>query len=450
VLQWLAVRAARSDFTGRLATLNGYFPFYIRLREYVGKRLPAPEDFVTNIAPMWAGEVPVGWIRSRLRTGKALVLIDGVDELPHRQREKVSGWLEELAQLFPDVRYIVTARPTAISEDWLTDHDFKQISLQAMSPLLMRKFVSHWYEAARHRTNDSDERELLRRYETSLLASINDDIHLRDLADTPLLAGLLCSLNRHLRSHLPRRRSEIYERAIVMFDQRDRIREINTEGFALEATSKILLLADLAFWMIRNGESEVEIDTAQKVIRRSLGNLAQADLELETIFRLLLERSGLLRKPMVGKVDFVHRTFQEYLAARAAIHEDAIGELLRNAEEVQWREVVLLAAGQANRPQATRLLQGLLGRTSHGSRSRRRLFAISCLQEIRSIDEALRQSVLSRLPTLLPPTSMDQARELSGAGTRLIPPLTKEWIRAKTHAAETIRGKHSDLGLSYR
>jgi len=439
VLQWVAVRSARSEFAGKLAAINGYIPFYIRLREYVGKRLPAPEEFITNIAPMWTGEMPTGWIRSRLRSGKALVLIDGVDELPYRQREKVSGWLEELTQLFPDPRYIVTARPTAIPEDWLNDHGFRQISLQAMSPTLIGKFVSNWYEAACHRANDNEERELLSRYEISLLASINEDTHLRDLADTPLLAGLLCSLNRHLKSHLPRRRSEIYERAIVLFDQRDRIREINTEGLALEATSKTHLLADLAFWMIRNGESEVDSDIARQVIKRSLASLAQADLGHEAVFRLLLERSGLLREPIVGRVDFIHRTFQEFLAAKAAMHEDAIGELLRNAEEVQWREVVLLAAGQANRPQASRLLQGLLGRTSHGSRSRRRLFAISCLQEIRSIDEPLRQSVLDRLPSLLPPTSMEQARELSGAGTRLIRPLAQEWTRSKAHAPETIR-----------
>jgi hypothetical protein len=439
VLQWLAVRAARSDFTGKLASINDYIPFYIRLREYVGNRLPTPEEFIANIAPMWAGEMPAGWIRSRLRTGTALVLIDGVDELPLPQREKVSGWLEELTQLFPDARYIVTARPTAVPEDWLIDHGFTQISLQAMSPLLIEKFVSHWYEAARHRTSDNEERELLNRYETSLQASISDDPHLRDLADTPLLAGLLCSLNRHLRSHLPRRRSEIYERAIVMFDQRDRIRGINTEGLPLEATAKTHLLADLAFWMVRNGESEVEMDAARNIIRRSLTSLPPADHKPEIVFRLLLERSGLLRVPAVGKVDFIHRTFQEFLAARAAVHEDAIGELLRNAEEVQWREVVLLAAGQANRPQATRLLQGLLGRTSHGSRSRRRLFAISCLQEIRSVDEQLRQSVLDRLPSLLPPTSMEQAKELSGAGTRLIRPLAQEWTRSKNHAPETIR-----------
>ena len=52
VLQWIAVRAARSDFEGALTQLNGYIPFFVRLREYVGKALPPPEEFVMGVAPM--------------------------------------------------------------------------------------------------------------------------------------------------------------------------------------------------------------------------------------------------------------------------------------------------------------------------------------------------------------------------------------------------------------
>ena len=58
-----------------------------------------------------------------------------------------------------------------------------------------------------------------------------------------------------------------------------------------------------------------------------------------------MERSGLLREPAAGRVDFVHRTFQEYLAAKAAVDNDEIGLLVTNAHDDQWREVVVMAAG---------------------------------------------------------------------------------------------------------
>jgi predicted NACHT family NTPase len=49
-----------------------------------------------------------------------------------------------------------------------------------------------------------------------------------------------------------------------------------------------------------------------------------------------MERSGLLREPAAGRVDFVHRTFQEYLAAKAAVDNDEIGQLVANAHDDQW------------------------------------------------------------------------------------------------------------------
>jgi len=264
VLQWMAVRAARADLEGKLSIISGYIPFIIRLREYVGKKLPDPETFISSIAPMLISEMPSGWVRAQLRTRGSLVLVDGVDELPDYERGRVTNWLDDLIDLFPDARFIVTYRPGAVPRSWLGYSRFRHVSLDVMSPPLILAFVHNWYEAARHRETDDEERERLNRYERSLIRSISDDRHLQDLADTPLLTGLLCALNRHLRSQLPRRRSEIYERAMVMFDQRDRIREIRT-GMALDLDAKSYLLAGVALWMIRNGESEVDMGTMRVI-----------------------------------------------------------------------------------------------------------------------------------------------------------------------------------------
>ena len=438
VLQWLTVRAARADFTAELAAFNGYVPFYIRLREYVKRGLPQPEDFIAAIAPMLAAEFPRGWVRNQLRSGRSLVLIDGVDELPERKRVNVSNWLGDLCQLFPEVRYIVSTRPAAVKQRWLAALNFHEVSLEAMSPVLAENFIHNWYEAFRERLADSEEKQRLAGYELSILRDIQNDRHLRDLADTPLLAGLLCALNRHLRSQLPRRRSEIYERAIVMLDQRDRTRQISSD-ISLDLNAKIHLLADLALWMIRNGESEIDTSAAKELIARSLASLANTDFNTDSAYQFLLERSGLLREPTVRRVDFIHRTFQEYLAARAAIDSDAVGELIRNASDVQWQEVVLFAAGHANLNQANRLIQGLLTHPRKGTRRDQRIFAISCLREVRSLSAGVRQSAQGMIPSLLPPQSMSQAEELSGLGTRLIRPLLAHLEHNINMAPEAIR-----------
>lgn len=277
-------------------------------------------------------------------------------------------------------------------------------------------------------------------YERSLLADITKDRYLRDLADTPLLAGLLCALNRHLRSNLPRRRTEIYERALAMFDQRDQARNILPGEVRLDLAAKTYLLADLALWMIRNAASEVGSDAAIRQIGRSLAGLPGSDYQPEIVFRFLMERTGLLREPAAGRADFIHRTFQEYLAARAAVDGDAIGELIANAGNDQWGEVVVLAVGQANQAQTAQLLHGLVRRNWRGQqRYGRQVLAVASLQEVRSLEPSLRQEVESVIPHLLPPQSMEQAEQLSAVGERLIPLLASHWTRDTRRAPETIR-----------
>lgn len=439
VLQWMAVRAARSDFEGSLAKLNGHIPFFVRLREYVAAALPPPEEFIMGMAPMLAPESSKDWVRNQLRSGKALILVDGVDELPAADRDRVVVWLRDLGELFPSVRYVITARPSAVSTDWLDDLGFTSASLEAMPPSLVSAFIRHWHAAAGHRLTDSDERAQLEIYENSLLKAIESDRYLRDLADTPLLAGLLCALNRHVRSQLPRRRGEIYARALSMFDQRDRARGI-TDDITLDLAAKTHLLADLAFWMVRNGESEIPEDTAIGQLGRSLPSLPGIPNRPDLIFRALLERSGLLREPAAKRVDFVHRTFQEYLASTAAIDGDAIGELVRNADDDQWREVVIMSAGQANQPQTVELMGGLLTHVRPAAKqARRRLLAVSCLQEVRSLDPDLVQAVEKVIPSLLPPRSLAQAEQLSSAGAPLIPLLAQHWARDAKKVSYTIR-----------
>ena len=72
-----------------------------------------------------------------------------------------------------------------------------------------------------------------------------------------------------------------------------------------------------------------------------------ADADASSVRRLFIERSGILREPIKGQVDFTHRTFQEFLGAQAALDEEDIGLLVKNSHDQQWREVVILAAGLA-------------------------------------------------------------------------------------------------------
>lgn len=109
LLQWLAVTAARSGFSGPLVDWNGAVPFLIRLRSYADRPLPRPEQLLAGVADPLVDLLPPGWVHRQLRTGRALLLVDGVDELVPAQRPAVRAWLRGLLAEYPKLRLVVTS-----------------------------------------------------------------------------------------------------------------------------------------------------------------------------------------------------------------------------------------------------------------------------------------------------------------------------------------------------
>ena len=445
ILQWIAVRAARGDFEGAASRLNGYVPFFIRLREYAapqddaGIALPPPEKFLDKVAPLLAPEVP-SWPRTQLQSGRALILVDGMDEVPEGQRPAVLSWLGQLIELFPDLRYVVTTRPGAVEQNAFDEMGFAWAMLEPMDPALVRTFVDQWHEAMREWQKDAKSQQQLIVFRDELLKALGGDRFLNELANTPLLAGLICALNQHLAGQLPRRRGEIFEKALAMFYERDRKRQIRTT-FALDLAATYHLLGDLALRLVRGGMAEIDTESAQNTLYRSSATLPNGPYDGSELYRHLMLRSGLLREPTSGYVDFVHRTFQEYLAAKALVESDGTTEIVKNAADDQWREVVILSASQANIKQTTELLRGLLRLTWRGKqRYKRRMLAVACLDEIHGADPDALAAVERTIPELVPPRSMDQAEALSHAGKRLIPHLARVNVFTKPNELQaTVR-----------
>jgi hypothetical protein len=169
------------------------------------------------------------------------------------------------------------------------------------------------------------------------------------------------------------------------------------------------------------------------------------------VFRYLMERSGVLRAPVEDRVDFVHRTFQEYLAAEEAMEQDHAGLLVQNAHQDQWREVVILAAGHATLRQRETLLQGLLqrGEREPGIRHRVHLLAVACLETSPEVPAELTTALRRTLSRLIPPMSMPEAQDVASAGQLAVPLLREHQaesgptVAACVRALALIGGDHS-------
>ncbi|MFD9704805.1 NACHT domain-containing protein [Lentzea sp. NPDC059081] len=408
LLDWLAITAARNGFVDDLQPWNGLVPFPIRLRSYADSPLPQPEAFVTG--PL-AGLMPTGWAHRVLQQGRGLVLVDGVDEVPPPKRHKVREWLRELVNAFPDTRFVVTARPSAADEKWLEEQRFSSVVLEQMSSTDVKAFIQRWHEAAE--APDEAQRRLVRQ--------LDSREHLRALASSPLLCAMLCALNLGRVSELPHNRMELYSAALTMLlDLRDAERGI---ARFLTASDKTVLLRDLAWRLTLGGRSQLPTAKVHEHVARKIRSMPNVDGEPDAIVTHLLERSGVIREPVLGRVDFVHRTFQEYLAGEEAMEDDHVDTLVSHAHLDSWAETIVLACGHGRRADVSDLLTKVLDRADRERRHSRRLrlLAAACLETIKDIDPGIHERVDSMIRgRLVPPRSTKETASLATIGPRVL------------------------------
>ncbi|MFF3767100.1 NACHT domain-containing protein [Streptomyces sp. NPDC001922] len=423
LVQWLAVSAARQDDAATPSRLRDRIPFVLPLRSLIrdGAGLPAPDRLLSAVNCPVAGAQPAGWADRVLTEGRGLLLVDGLDEIPERHRTRTRDWLRDLLTAFPGNLWLLTSRPSAVREGWLADEDFTELTLAPMSRGDVSAFIRRWHAAARLDTDDTGR---LDGYEQALLTAVETKQDLARLATNPLMCGLLCALHRDRRGHLPRGRKELYDAALSMLlSRRDRERDMHgPDSVELSEEPQIQLLQRLAYWLIRNGRTELERDHARRVIADALPAVpaAAAQGDADRIFGHLLVRSGLLREPATGTVDFVHRTFQDYLGARAAVEAWDIGLLINNATDAQWEDVIRMSVAHARPRERADLLTQLLARgdraTDAAERSRVHLLAMACLEHATELDPAVRTEVEQRAARIIPPRSVEEARALAEAG----------------------------------
>ncbi|MBP2478247.1 hypothetical protein JOF53_007119 [Crossiella equi] len=438
LLDWLAVTVARGHCTGQLADWNGCVPFPVRLR---AGELPRPEHLVPHAWPARGGEMPQGWAHRRLDDGTALLLVDGVDEVPLERRGEVRAWLRELVETFPRIRVVITARPAAVDRKWLVLEGFSAVTLEPMGPEDVRQFIERWHTAAGQAQYLPCEPAEVPAARQRLLTQLDARPQLRGLASNPLLCALLCALNLDHVAELPRSRMELYERALAMLlDLRDTHRRI--PGL-LDLAQKRVLLRDLAWRLTLANRNQLPRGRALDHLAAKLPSMPGVEHPADRILTHLLERSGVLREPVPGEIDFVHRSFQEYLAASEATEQDHIETLVAQAHLDAWRDTVVMACGHAKRKQADTLLAGILARVDNEPRNARklRLLAASCLETVREIGVEVFQRIDETIrERLVPPGNLRETVSLASIGHQLLRYLPADLVGLSDAAAEaTIR-----------
>jgi hypothetical protein len=369
LLSWIAVQC--SNRTTIENPWKGGVPFFIPLR-----RLDKQDNGSPNIQKLvsytldpkvWALTQPVNWLHRVLNEKRGVLLIDGVDELPVELRPNFWKWVGDFLERYEGNRIYITSRQfpdtgTGDKSLWNPPASFASAELQEMSDSDIAQLIQNWHNAILHSETDPQEklqlevaRDIL---PTKLLEPVNRRV--RELCRSPLLCSLVCALHWREEGYLPSKRVDLYDRCCTMLiEERDLKRNIDRPQGPLRYLTlgdKEMILQRLALTMMRNKlgsaikghQIEISREEAISWIRPNLTaceNSMARKCSAEEVLNFLIERTGLLRFPAKGLVDFPHRTFQEYLAACAAGALNETGELVKHAGDDQWHETIIIAAG---------------------------------------------------------------------------------------------------------
>ncbi|MFB9481662.1 NACHT domain-containing protein [Streptomyces filamentosus] len=418
LVQWLTVSACAAPPADGMGYLHGRVPFVLPLRTLTrhGERLPDADRFLSAAdCPLTP---PDGWADRVLAAGRGLVLVDGIDEIPEAERGRARDWLRGLLAAYgTGNRWLVTSRPTAVRDDWLARDGFTELTLSPMAPAEVATFVRRWHRAAGPSAAP---------YEQQLLDSLRTTEHVAQLATNPLMCGLVCALHRDRRGYLPRGRKPLYDAALSMLlARRDRERGMGAPyGVVLDEAPQIQLVQRLAYWLTLNDRFQMDRARAESLVADALPAMGLADAPPDRVFTHLLHRSGLLREPTADSVGFVHRTFQDYLAAKALVDHWDIGVLVRHATDDRWEDVIRMAVGHARPREAAEILRELLGAADAAGDRRTRLrlvlLAATALGHATEVSQEVREEITRRTGEIVPPRDPDEARELASVGRMVL------------------------------
>lgn len=140
-----SLAANRSE---KLGALQDFVPFLVHVADL---NLPVKDakhvldplvESASEHAPVLdLGRIP-NFIQNTFKHGKALLLVDGYDEITPQEQQTVSEYLKLVLQTHPETRIVTTGAPEYL--DGLIPLGFAPLALCAWSERQNQKFIEHW------------------------------------------------------------------------------------------------------------------------------------------------------------------------------------------------------------------------------------------------------------------------------------------------------------------
>lgn len=297
-------------------------------------------------------DLPKDWVEKQLRKGKAVVMLDGFDEVASGQRPAVARWINDQMRHYSKSVFIVTSRPKAYTEQEPADRLelSTRLWVQDFNEDQRQDFVEHWYlcqeRYARGGDTTPDVEHDAQAAAEELLTQIEARQELKDLAKNPLLLNMIVTFHRRFPGvELPKRRVELY-REICTLQLRDRpgARKLETCLINCEAQ---LILQRLALSMMEAHEERLDRTALLDRIGTYLVQQREK-VQPQDFLAQVVQVSELLVEREPKEFEFAHLSLQEYLAATQIADDKQEALLYDHLQNDWWKQTILLYASQVN------------------------------------------------------------------------------------------------------
>jgi predicted NACHT family NTPase len=279
------------------------------------------------------------------QAGKGLLLLDGLDEIPKAQEERILGRMREFVGEFTD-NYIVISCRVAVWEGVHGFERFTEVELADFDDEQIAKFIYKWFK------DKSQGQELAAKF----LGELTRNPELKDLVVTPILLPLVC-LAFEDQGTCPHTRTRLYQVGIeILLTKWDDRRGIDRYPVYrwLSPELKIKLLAKIALQTLQERQYFFTGAVIEEYILDFLKQHTQIEpqeIDARSILKAIVAQHGLLVERSRDIYSFSHLTFHEYFAARDLIptpthhpSPESLAVLMNHLDDGStWREVWLLA-----------------------------------------------------------------------------------------------------------
>src|SRR5919199_1442031 len=239
-LQWVAIKCDLGEFQSDLV------PIFIRLRNFA-------EDTKRNVSSfrLWnyineefvsCGIADKSVIKTILTQGKALILLDGLDEVSDEDGYEVVRQIRRFAEKYFKNQFIITCR---IAAQQYRFQGFTDVEVADFNKEQVEALAKKWFVAVA-RNNWEEGEATAKRFIEKLNQPVNQRI--RELAVTPILLNLTCLVFK-AKGEFPSKRSKLYEQGLdILLVRWDESRGIQRDEVYrnLSLERKIELLSQIA------------------------------------------------------------------------------------------------------------------------------------------------------------------------------------------------------------